>query len=114
VQKWDAMVTTKNNDKMAKTKIYIAGPITGYDLNERRREFDFNQSLLEIEGFEVVNPMALPHDHDKSWESYMKECIEALLKCDTICLLHGWNKSKGAKLEFDIANAMEYKIIIEK
>lgn len=108
------MVKTKNNDKMINKKVYIAGPISGHDLKSRKEAFKNAEIELKRLGHNVVNPIELPHNHDKSWESYMKECIEALLKCDTICLLHGWNKSKGAKLEFDIANAMEYKIIIEK
>jgi len=107
-------MVNKKNDKMEKTKIYIAGPITGYDLNERKREFDFNQSLLEVEGFEVVNPMALPHNHDKSWESYMRECIAALITCDEIFMLKNWRASKGARIEMYIAFEMGMKIIFEK
>jgi hypothetical protein len=94
-----------------KTKIYIAGPITGHDLTERKREFDFTATLLELDGYEVINPMSLPHKHDKSWESYMRECIEALIKCDAIYLKKGWELSEGARLEFTIASKLKMKII---
>lgn len=94
-----------------KTRIYIAGPITGHDLAERKREFDFTATLLEIDGREVVNPMTLPHQHDKSWESYMRECIEALIKCDAIYLMQGWELSDGARLEFTIASKLKMQII---
>jgi hypothetical protein len=94
-----------------KTKIYIAGPITGHDLAERKREFDFTATLLELDGYEVINPVSLPHDHDKSWESYMKECIEALVKCNAIYLMPKWELSEGARLEFTIASKLKMKII---
>jgi hypothetical protein len=94
-----------------KTKIYIAGPITGHDLAERKREFDFTATLLELDGYEVINPMNLPHDHDKRWESYMKECIEALIKCNAIYLMPKWELSEGARLEFTIASKLKMKII---
>jgi hypothetical protein len=94
-----------------KTKIYIAGPITGHDLAERKREFDFTSTLLELDGYEVINPMSLPHDHDKSWESYMRECIKTLVLCDAIYLMQNWELSEGARLEFTIASKLKMKII---
>lgn len=94
-----------------KTKIYIAGPITGHDLAERKQAFTNVQAFLEDNQYEVVNPMELPHDHDKSWESYMKECIEALVKCNAIYLMPGWELSEGARLEFTIASKLKMKII---
>jgi len=53
----------------------------------------------------------LPHKHDKSWESYMRECIEALIKCNAIYLKKGWELSEGARLEFTIASKLKMKII---
>jgi nucleoside 2-deoxyribosyltransferase len=94
-----------------KTKIYIAGPITGHDLAERKREFTNVQAFLEDNQYKVVNPMELPHEHDKSWESYMKECIEALVKCNAIYLMPKWELSEGARLEFTIASKLKMKII---
>jgi nucleoside 2-deoxyribosyltransferase len=97
-----------------KTKIYIAGPITGFDLKERRHTFSNIEDFLKDNGRVPVNPMALPHNHDKSWESYMRECIAALVTCDEIFMLKNWEASKGAKIEFYIADKMGMKIIFEK
>jgi nucleoside 2-deoxyribosyltransferase len=97
-----------------KTKIYIAGPITGYDIEERKAKFQRHQLFLEDNGFEVINPMELPHKHDKTWTSYMKECIEALVKCDCIYMLKDFEISSEASLEFYLATQLSIKIFFEK
>jgi len=67
-------------------KIYISGKISGIE-EEAFKIFEACEKELMEQGFEVVNPMKLTHHHDKSWESYMKECIEALLSCGSIYML---------------------------
>ncbi len=91
-------------------KVYIAGQITGLDLEEAKANFQVMEEHLTEQGYEVVNPMKLPHDHDKSWESYMRECIGALMTCDGIYLLNNYNQSKGAMLELYIAIAVGIKV----
>ncbi|HSW64957.1 MAG TPA: DUF4406 domain-containing protein [Dissulfurispiraceae bacterium] len=87
---------------MRKVKVYLSGPITG--LEERSAGmFAAAQKEMEALGYEVVNPMLLAHNHNKSWEWYMAIDILALLECDHICLLPGWDISRGARLEHAIA-----------
>lgn len=62
-------------------------------------------SLLQ-QGYEVLNPMELPHEHDKSWESYMRECIKALCDCDGILMLYNFQDSKGSLEELRIAKLL--------
>lgn len=85
-------------------KIYIAGPITG---REKDAETQFLQTADQLsDAFpdaQIINPMALPHKHDKSWLSYMQECIPHLMKATHIYLLPGWQESKGTTLEVLIA-----------
>jgi len=40
----------------------------------------------------------------------MRRDIEALLKCESIVMLHGWEKSAGACLELEIAKELEMNI----
>ena len=68
-------------------KIYICGQITGVE--NYAEAFEQAEKTLITEGYEVVNPCKLPHNHDLSWESYMKEDIKAMLDCDAILLLPG-------------------------
>ena len=97
------------NDLMKKPKLYISGKISGI---EERAALVFRgiQETLEKEGFEAVNPMALPHQHDHEWSSYMKEDIKALMDCDGIYLLNNWNLSDGAIIERNLAQKLKMPI----
>lgn len=92
-----------------KNKIYIAGKITGME-KEAKAIFDEVENQLKAIGYETVNPMKLPHQHDKSWASYMRECLLALKECDEIYMIKNWNNSKGAKVELLTAIKNKLKI----
>ena len=62
-------------------KVYISGKISGIE-DEAPKLFSSAEKELADKGHETVNPMTLNHDHDKSWHSYMKEDIKALLDRD--------------------------------
>jgi len=94
-------------------KTYISGPITGLPIEQARAAFSEAEFRLKSAGMEVVNPMNLPHDHDKSWESYMKECVVALMSCDCIYMLEGWERSEGAAFEFMIAEKFKLSILTQ-
>src|SRR5690554_148008 len=91
-------------------KVYIAGKVTGIEEEAYVLFNEVEQALIK-EGYEAINPMKLPHDHDKSWEAYMKECISILTSCDYIILLPNWKDSKGARLEQAIAYNLKIKEI---
>lgn len=96
---------------MKNTKVYILGKITGLDYKVAYGNFEMVEKALKAKGFAVVNPMKLPHNHDKSWESYMKECIPQLVQCDLVYKLDNWQQSKGARLEQAIAYNLKIKEI---
>lgn len=97
---------------MNKLKCYISGKITGID--NYVELFNSAEKYLLLKGYDVVNPVNLAHDHDKSWESYMKEDLKALLDCDAIYMLKNWHKSKGAIIEKTLAYQLGIQIINEK
>lgn len=86
-------------------KIYISGKISGIE-NKAFEIFERAEEKLKLEGFDVVNPMKINHQHDNSWESYMKEDIKSLCDCDAIYMLNNWSDSKGAKIELDLAMSL--------
>ena len=96
-------------------KLYISGPMSGIkDYNYPA--FNEAAAILRINGHKTYNPAEIgvpryPLSNDKSlWVYYMKEAIRLLLKADSIVMLPGWKKSKGAKTERWIAKILEYKV----
>lgn len=97
---------------MTKKKIYISGKITRIE-NKAPVLFEKAEKELQAQGYEVINPMKLNHNHDKSWQSYMKEDIKAMCDCDAIYMLNNSFESKGALIELRLARQLEMKIIYE-
>lgn len=93
-------------------KIYISGPITGQK-NKNKHSFDELSIKLKKLGYEVLNPFDLDFpgfNPLEKWEEYMKRDLIELLKCDAVCLLPGWEESRGAKLEVLIAQTLNLKV----
>ncbi len=68
---------------------------------------------METLGFEAVNPCDLNHaGHDQTWESYMRVDIIALMGCEAICLLPGWDRSAGAKCEYHLAQVLGMDVLV--
>lgn len=44
---------------------------------------------------------------------HMRRDIALLLECDCIYMLQGWELSKGAKLELDVASSCGIKVLFE-
>lgn len=96
-----------------KKKIYLSGPITG--TADYRERFAKAEKAF-ADKYEVVNPVTIGEGLQKlrrelgapepEWEDYMKPCIQALVGCDAIVMLEGWENSKGARLEQMIADIL--------
>lgn len=84
-------------------KIYLSGPMTGIE-NNNFETFAAAAKDLREEGHEVINPAE--QINKSSWTEYMRHDIAELVKCDAVAVLLGWNKSKGAKIEVYIAEAL--------
>jgi len=88
-------------------KLYIAGPITGVD--NHQVNFDKAATTLVERGFEVANPCWLDDQGAAcgwGWEDYMKATLTMMLACDGVALIEGWERSKGAALEIQVANGV--------
>jgi nucleotide-binding universal stress UspA family protein len=60
-----------------------------------------------ISPHEIVPPGAAPW----SWQQHMRADLAALLTCDVVVLLHGWETSRGAQLEKTVAEAIGLKVV---
>ena len=92
--------------------IYLSGPMTGIHDNgypafraaaERLR----SQGAQVISPHEIVPPGAAPW----SWQQHMRADLAALLTCDVVVLLPGWETSRGAQLEKTVAEAIGMKVV---
>jgi hypothetical protein len=94
--------------------VYISGKITGLPIEEARHYFVEAAKHLQIQGHTPCDPMLhVPFNEDWQWSDYMKADIKLLLNCDAIFMLHNWKESRGAKIEHDLAFALEMKVMYQ-
>lgn len=92
--------------------VYISGGMSGLpDLNFPA--FHAAAKSLRASGYTVINPAELDaaDTAPMTWEDYMRRDIRALMDCTHIAMLPGWEKSRGAKLEKHIAEALGMRVI---
>ena len=110
----------KNADSCLIGNVYISGPITGIE-NWQDNFLAAEKELLELTGyFFVVNPVAIAKDIEKpfakiektpDYTDYMRKDIKELSSCSAICMLPGWKRSQGARLEYRIAKILNMQIL---
>lgn len=101
-------------------KIYLSGKITGKTYEEALSDFSQAENkvnsanLVSPNSVQAINPMTIEHNHDQSWNSFMKVDLKALLDCDAIYMLKGWHESKGANIEYNLAKSLDLEIFFEQ
>ena len=98
---------------MEKEKVYISGAIAHCDIEERKEAFKDAESALRNMGFTPVNPFNNGIPEEAHWREHMRADIALLLDCKYIYMLQGWELSKGAKLELDVASSCGIKVLFE-
>lgn len=96
------------------TTLYIAGPMTGLP------EFNypaFNAAARDLRGrgYVALNPTLdrkspAEDPPGMTWVDYMRAALVMVTKADGIALLPGWEQSRGARLEVDVARALGMQV----
>ena len=92
-------------------KVYISGPISGLPLETVYNNFTNAEVRLLEQGYEVVNPLNNGLPTNATWNEHMRADLKLLLDCDAIHMLNGWEYSRGASLEYDLAIDLGFKLI---
>jgi chorismate mutase len=105
--------------------IYISGKVTGLPIEEVRKRFKHYQLLIEQQGHNAINPVDLIERINETrrelnaanpglgfkeitgYNAIMGFCLcEMCVHADEVHMLPGWQDSKGATLERDVANRL--------
>lgn len=87
--------------------LYLSGAMTGLP-GFNRPAFHAAAGWLRAAGYTVVNPAEMDGD---SWEHHMRRDIKALMDCDGVALLPGWQRSRGSRLEVFMALALDMRVL---
>jgi len=107
-------------------RVYISGPIssdTTRTLDQKRTRFAIAAAQIAALGFEPVDPFTIgpacaddpcrhgtpepaAQDPAHSWPCFLRADLIALLGCDGVATLPGWEHSEGANLEVNTARAV--------
>lgn len=91
-------------------RVYLSGPMTGYP-EHNKPAFHARAWEWRREGWDVFSPAEEPPGYtEANRPEYLKRDIRALLDCDAIAVLPGWQKSEGARMEVTVAKALRYPI----
>lgn len=85
-------------------RVYVAGPVTGIEDRNKEAFYQADENLRAA-GLDVINPLKLC-EPNLSWEQAMRICLSALLECESVVMLEGWEQSKGACIEHSLAVAL--------
>lgn len=91
-------------------KIYIAGPMTGYE-NFNRDMFNSAADACLKNGAIPLNPATLPGGLEQN--EYMDICFAMLRAATAIYMLKGFEKSKGAMAELAYAEKLGIDIVYQ-
>jgi len=93
-------------------KVYLSGRIKDYP----NFNLHFNaiaRKLRSLNFCDVVSPIELEFPPEATYEDFMRIDLLALLECDAIYMLDGWERSAGARCEHLVASMTGMKVYYE-
>ena len=97
---------------LCKKRIYVAGPMTNIPDYNYPAFRDMHKRLTACGFVDILDPTTIAEgDTSKPYDFYIRESLKLLTKAEAMIMLDGWEKSKGACLEYQAARAMNLTIL---
>ena len=93
--------------RQTKPIIYVSGPMTGIEDLNFPMFMQLEEFLLST-GHDVLNPARF--GDGGAWADCLKRDIRLLLEADGLVLMPGWENSRGATLEYQVAMGLGQRI----
>ncbi|KAB0728239.1 DUF4406 domain-containing protein [Pseudomonas aeruginosa] len=91
-------------------RVYLSGPMTGIaDFNYPA--FNAEEKRIRALGYIVENPAVNMIYRGSPWETFMRDGIKRLMDCDILALLPGWERSRGANIERNLAITLGMHVV---
>jgi hypothetical protein len=90
-------------------KLYLSGPMQGLP-EHNFPAFAEARGKLRAAQYQVVCPAELGKHDGWEWEDYLRRDLKVMLDCEGVALLPGWENSKGATFEYDVASKLKMPI----
>lgn len=91
-------------------RAYVAGPMSSLpELNYPA--FHQAAATLRGAGLQVENPAENPAPACGSWLAYMRMAVRQVSTVDVVVLLPGWENSRGARVERELAHGMGLEVL---
>lgn len=91
-------------------KVYISGPISGLPVEKVKQAFSEAEAAILACGHEPVNPLRNGLPESASWHEHIRADLRMLLDCDAIFMIGEWWKSRGARIEWQLAESLEIEM----
>ena len=75
-----------------------------------RERFNRAARDLEAEGHQVLNPADIDLPEGAGWLDYMRQALRLLAEAEAVALLDGWEKSRGAGIEYRLARELAFPV----
>lgn len=92
------------------TRLYIAGPMTGYPQSNYPAFHEAARTLRWF-GLKIENPAENPPPPCGTWLGYMRMSLRQISRCDGVVMLPGWIWSRGARIEWVIAKLLGLRVV---
>lgn len=82
--------------------VYVSGPMSGLPEFNHPAFFAAERDIRERFGCLIINPAR--QAEQPTWEAYMRGDLHMLRHATHMVMLPGWQNSRGAKIEADLAD----------